>query len=220
MRPIDCAFISELSGGFIFSFNFSLAIITVFHYLIVFWFNSHTIGRTSILVQVVIIFVSRLPLSSYDSSEMTAEAFVITNKTLTNFLIFVCSLLSLRVTWYSSESELPLIFKALRRWLIVHRHRLNFRFVSEARSTSIYVFSRKAKSEEFCPRGVLEVASLKPWTDPGSETNCVCWNHHVVLLSDFHLKTEKDWASKTLRFINLSLCTMSVLGSQTTCLSF
>jgi len=56
---------------------------------------------------------------------MTAEAFVKTNKSFPNFLIVVCSLLSLHVTRYSSESKLPLSFKGLWRWLIVYRHRLN-----------------------------------------------------------------------------------------------
>jgi len=41
---------------------------------------------------------------------MTAEAFVKTSKALPNFLICVCTLLSLHVTWYSSESKLPLTF--------------------------------------------------------------------------------------------------------------
>jgi len=135
---------------------------------------------------------------------MTAEALIKTNKALPNFLIFVCSLLSMHVTRYCSESKLPLTFKGIWRWLVSSRHRPNSHYVSEARS--IYVFRCKAESEEFCLRGLLELASLKPWIDPGSETISVWWKHHVFSLSyDFHLKTEKELTSGTLRFINLSL---------------
>ena len=65
--PIDCAFLSDLWGIFFFAFNCSLAIVSVFHYLIAFWFRSYTIGTASVLFQAVIIFVTLLSLSSYDS---------------------------------------------------------------------------------------------------------------------------------------------------------
>jgi hypothetical protein len=190
---------------FLFSFNCSLAIVSVFHYLIAFWFSSYTLGTASVLFQTVIVFVALLSLSSYDSSKMmTAEALIKTNKALPNFRIFVCYLLSMHVTRYCSESKLPLTFKGIWRWLISRRLRPNSHYVSEARS--IYVFRWEAESEEFCLRGVLELASLKPWIDPGSETNAVWWNHHAVFFVIWFPPEDGERSNiETLWFINLSL---------------